>query len=148
MTKGFRKGIIISSIYYGIGLALILLTVLIWNNRYAHAPGPPFIMAAFVLIGGTCLLLINLLLFKRAFNKDREKGSLLIHTLVLGSSCIFIAVLIKKINSEDSLSRVDSEYLIIGQEPGTLTIMKESGDTIFFQKEGSVIIDKDSIVKK
>jgi hypothetical protein len=96
LTKDFRKGIITASIYYGICLALGILTLLAWDNQYAHVPGPPFIIAALVIIGGAFLLLINLLLFIKAFNRDREKGSMLVHALILGSTCIFIAVLIKR----------------------------------------------------
>ncbi|PSR55719.1 hypothetical protein AHMF7605_20530 [Adhaeribacter arboris] len=148
MTKDFKTGILTSSIYYGVGLALAIITTLIWKNEYAHAPGPPFLVAALFLIGGILLLLFNLLLLKNASNRNREKGSILVHALILGSSGIFIAVVIIQSKYKSNLSNNDSEYLIVGEKPGTLTITKGPGDTTFFQKKGKVIIDKDSITRK
>ena len=149
MIKDFKKGIITASIYYGIGLGLALLSLLVWDNQYAHAPGPPFIFAALVIIGGALLLLINLLLFAKAINREIEKGSMLVHVLIIAGACIFIAVLINKENkTNDSISQDESQYLIIGKESKTLTIKNESGDTTFFQKGDSVVIYMGSLTKK
>src|SRR5687768_9564745 len=90
MNPDYKKGLKTGLIVYGIGIALTILTHMVFGWDYPHAPPTSFIIVVALLILGAIRFVKNAsnIYFDR--EKERSKGEILVHVIVLGLFLLFI----------------------------------------------------------
>ena len=139
MKKLFIRQIIFSILYYLIGFLITWIVYKLSGTPYAHGPNLFHLVGLVVLLGGLVWLLKAI---ASLFTKDKQFGTLLVHTLVLGGIVISFILEISK-DSDVDISDPES---IITIHKDTVTnsasIVNGNGDTLYLKRGESVLIDK------
>ena len=139
MKKPLIRQIVISTLYYVIGFFITWLVYKLSGTPYAHGPNLFHLVGLLVLLGGIFWLIKAIV---SLFAKNRQLGTLLIHTLVLGG---IVLLFIHEDSKESDIDiRVPESIITISKDTLTrsASIVNGNGDTLYFNKGDSVRIDK------
>ena len=139
MKRPFIRQVLNSTLYYLIGFFITWLVYKLSGTPYAHGPNLFHIVGLLVLLGGLIWLIITI---AGLFTKDKQLGTLLIHTLVIGG---FVTSFLLELSKESESSITDPESIItINKDSSTnsASIVNGNGDTLFLKKGDTVLIDK------
>ena len=139
MKKPLIRQIVISTLYYVIGFFITWLVYKLSGTPYAHGPNLFHLVGLLVLLGGIVWLIKAIV---SLFTKNRHLGTLLIHTLVLGS--IVLLFILEDSKESDIVIRVPESILTISKDTSkrSASIVNGNGDTLYFNKGDSVKVDK------
>ena len=139
MRKPLIRQIVISTLYYAIGFFITWLVYKLSGTPYAHGPNLFHLVGLIVLLGGIVWFIKAIV---SLFTKNRQLGTLLVHTLVLGS--IVFSFILEDSKESDTDISVPESIITISNDTSTLSasIVNGNGDTLYFKKGDSVRIDK------
>jgi hypothetical protein len=139
LKKPLIRQIVISTLYYAIGFFITWLVYKLSGTPYAHGPNLFHLVGLLVILGGIVWLIKAIV---SLFTKNRQLGTLLIHTLVLGG--IVLSFILEDSKESDIDISVPESIITISNDTSTrsATIVNGNGDTLYFKKGDSVRIDK------
>ena len=139
MKRPFIRQVLNSTLYYLIGFFITWLVYKLSGTPYPHGLNLFHLVGLLVLLGGLIWLIITI---AGLFTKDKQLGTLLIHTLVIGG---FVTSFIYEVSKESSSGITDPESIItINKDSSTnsASIVNGNGDTLYLQQSDTVLIDK------
>lgn len=138
MKKPLIRQIVISTLYYAIGFFITLLVYKLSGTPYAHGPNLFHLVGLLVILGGIVWFIKAIV---SLFTKNRELGTLLIHTIVLGG--IFLSFILEDSKESDIDISVPESIITINNDTSTrsASIVNGNGDTLYFKKGDSVRIN-------
>jgi len=90
MNSEYKKGLQTGLIVYGIGIALTVLTHMVFGWDNAHAPPTSFIIVLALVILGAIRLMKNAANIYYNREKERSKGEITVHLVVFGLLMLLI----------------------------------------------------------
>jgi hypothetical protein len=139
-----EKPIVIHSlravVYYLIGFSITWLVYKLSSTPYAHGPNLYHLVGLLVLFIG---LILAVLAITSLNKKQGHIGALLIHVLVIGG---FILRFVYEVNKESTVDVTTKSEDILTINKDTInktgSVINGAGDTIFYTKNDSVLIDR------
>lgn len=121
------------------GFFITWLVYKLSGTPYAHGPNLFQLVGLLVLLGGLVWLIKAIV---SLFTNDKKIGTLLIHTLALGG--IVISFILETSKESDTNISVPESIITISKDTSTnsASIVNGNGDTLYFEKSDSVLIDK------
>jgi len=143
----FTTGLLKTLAYYLGGFILARVTYLIFGWEYIHAPGLHHVIGFLFLLGGAAWLIYSIWLLLVGKKERINYGAVTVHLIAIIAVVGFIAFTVKQENKK-SIQTDPSEILIIDtKSPDKSIITNGTGDTVYFKKRDSVLIDKIDIKK-
>jgi len=139
LKRPFIRQILNSTLYYLIGFFITWLVYKLSGIPYAHGLNFYHLVGLLVLLGGLIWLIITI---AGLFTKDKQLGTLLIHTLVIGG---FVTSFIFENSKESESGITDPESIITiykDSSTNSASIVNGNGDTLYLKKGDTVLIDK------
>jgi hypothetical protein len=139
-----KKPIVIHSLkavaYYVVGFFITWLVYKLSGTPYAHGPNLYHLVGLLVLFIG---LVLGVLAIASLNKKKGHIGALLIHVLVIGGFVLWLAYEVNKESTVDVTTKPE-DILTINKDTVNKTgsLINGAGDTIFYIKNDSVLIDK------
>jgi hypothetical protein len=140
MKKLIVKHLLKAVLYYLIGFFITWLVYKLSGTPYAHGPNLYHLVGLLVLFIGLVLAILAITSLNK---KQGHVGALLIHILVIGG---FILRFMHEVNKESTVgvTTKPEDILTINKDTVNKTgsLINGAGDTIFYIKNDSVLIDK------
>jgi len=141
-----KKGILKTSIFYGIGVALTGLTYLIFGPGSGHAPGLYILIPFLTLLVG--LFWTGSTAFSYIFkNRTAERKGLIYSQLTVFALTIAVILYIKNQSEQPQTMQMEEDKLVTTQRDGIVSV-KYNQTVIYYKVGDSVYFDKrDSLFK-
>jgi hypothetical protein len=139
----FTNGLIKGLAYYAIGVVAVWLTYTIFGWEYKHAPGLHHIIALLFLLGGAGWTLYCFILTLTGLKSRVNFGILTVHFIAILIVVLYVVIDIRSENvTEYKTDPADIITINKDTTNNTASIVNGNGDTLYSQKDDSVLIDK------
>ena len=136
--KSIKRQIIEPAGFYIAGFLLSWIVFKLTAHPYAHGLDWYSLIALLVFFAGGVWLLKTIV---QLLSGQKLYWTLMVHVLVIGGLTLS---LIFEMNSSENETELSNQSVTISSNPDDTTsvVQNEKGDTLYFQKDGTTIIDK------
>ncbi|WP_027391822.1 hypothetical protein [Aquimarina latercula] len=133
-----KKGILKTSLLYGIGFGIAGIAYAIIENPYIHAPGFHHLILFLTLVVGLIWTLTSTGIFFFKERTDKLKGIIISNSLII--TCCFLYVAIPIYLDSNKKTFIESDF-VRTEVKGDTTELYHNDNLIYIKVKDSVILD-------